>query len=148
MDQLKSAEIIQSRHSASSEDFHPFLGICFIAICQIAHSTHRAICEGKYHYQVVFPITAVIWKSLCVHGNGRCAHQEGEEIDKVATLADNSPSSLNGVLDPMGEGNAACVDTIAGYQRFLVVLNKLIKSLCQRSKPAVEADHQQGRGLL
>jgi hypothetical protein len=72
--------------------------------------------------------------------------QEGEEVHKMAALADDAPTADLRIVDPMGGRNVAGIDAIMGYQRLFAVGDEGLQFLGQRGKAAVEAYKEQGIG--
>ena len=100
-DHFQCPEIVQHRHSLPTEDFHPLLGEGFISIGEIIHHTNGTIGKSEGHRDIIPTIFCHIGQRMCRNAGRRCTCKEGDEINKVAALADDASPALDGIVHPM-----------------------------------------------
>ena len=74
--------------------------------------------------------------------HGRRTSQKAEEIDKVADFADDAPSTLLRIVQPVVCGKEARVHAIVEREWFPHVVEKTLQPHGKRGKTSIEADHE------
>jgi hypothetical protein len=55
-------------------------------------------------------------QGVCCDGDGSRANEEGDEVNKVTGLADDSSAADSWVLSPVSGREVACVDAVVGVE--------------------------------
>jgi hypothetical protein len=105
------AEVVQLQHPTASKDLQPFFREALAAIGEVMHRADRAVCKRS--------AGSTCRRGGC-HGhapplNNRRAGKKAQQIDKMASLAHQTPAA---------DGSRSCVQCSAGIAPALTVMTK------------------------
>jgi hypothetical protein len=140
--EFQPAKILKHSHCATTEDFYPFFRIRFVAVRQIADRALRPVREAKRTDHVIVAIFARIGQAVGFDLNRGSAHQESEEVYKVADFSDDAATALFRIIQPVIGRNEAGIHPVMQRQWLMNLAKKTLEPKRERSEPAVETNHE------
>src|SRR6267378_432869 len=140
--EFQPAKILKHGHCAASEDFDPFFRIRFVAVGQITDRALRPIREAKGTDNVIVTIFARIRQAAGFNLNRGSAHQESQEVHKMADFPDDAATTLFRIIQPVIGRNEAGIHAVMQRQWRMNFSTKTLEPKRERSEPAVETDHE------
>src|SRR5712692_9670651 len=141
-DEFQPAKILKHSHRATTEDFDPFLRIRFVTVGQIADRALRPVREAKRTDHVIVAVFARVGKAMGLRFNRRSAHQESQEVHKMADFPDDASAALFRIIQPVIGRNEAGIHAVMQRQGLMNSAKKTLEPKRERGEPAVETDNK------
>src|SRR5579871_4936261 len=110
--QFEASIVFENRCTAAAEYFDTLFGIGAVAIGQVTDRPLRAIREAERDQYVVSAVTGRMADGASSDFDDGRGGQEHKQIDEVANLAEDAPSALLTVVDPMVGRQVSGIDAI------------------------------------